>query len=291
LLKKSITISTGDIPMKGFIFLVLFSIPISVYAATDATSIFEARIDYDLLPVPQLSIYGQNLCSSKRQDGLAIVLGGTALADVHCQMIGSLDNPVDLVTASLLHNPLPGDYWLEAIVYSGNTGIAVRFFMTLGATGPQGIQGVKGDQGIQGITGDQGTQGLTGDQGIQGLTGDQGIQGITGIQGSPGLTGDQGIQGLTGDQGNPGVKGDQGLRGNTGNIGPAGIMGMQGDKGEPGDSGIALLAATSCAEDEYLAGFQANGELLCRTLLVASTSEPTPTVPTGDEPDPDFATA
>ena len=58
---------------------------------------------------------------------------------------------------------------------------------SVGATGPQGIQGPTGIQGIQGPTGPQGDTGV---QGIQGPTGSQGIQGPTGPQGIQGIQGD-----------------------------------------------------------------------------------------------------
>jgi hypothetical protein len=104
----------------------------------------------------------------------------------------------------------------------------------IGATGPQGIQGIKGDTGTQG------------NQGIQGDTGPQGTQGIQGIQGDTGPQGIQGDQGLTGDTGPQGIQGIQGL---TGNTGPQGIQGIQGNIGPIGvnwlgawDSGTAYIA-------------------------------------------------
>lgn len=77
---------------------------------------------------------------------------------------------------------------------------------SIGATGPQGSQGVAGPtgstgpQGIQGVigaTGDTGPQGPTGSAGATGATGAQGIQGVTGATGSTGATGAQGTSGIT----------------------------------------------------------------------------------------------
>jgi hypothetical protein len=75
----------------------------------------------------------------------------------------------------------------------------------LGATGPQGIQGLSGSAGPQGPQGSPGPAGSVGPQGPQGLPGPQGIQGVSGPvgpqgpQGSPGPAGSQGIQGVKGD--------------------------------------------------------------------------------------------
>jgi hypothetical protein len=71
--------------------------------------------------------------------------------------------PVSLITATGLgYTNFPNQHEVILVISS------------IGATGPQGLQGLTGDQGpqgLQGLTGDQGPQGL------QGLTGDQGPQG------------------------------------------------------------------------------------------------------------------
>ena len=96
--------------------------------------------------------------------------------------------PVDL---------LPGTYRLEVFIENTNNGNSVvttdgtvkptQFYgtldVTLGVTGPQGIQGLKGETGDTGLQGIQGPIGETGDTGLQGL---QGFVGNTGPQGLPG---------------------------------------------------------------------------------------------------------
>ncbi len=111
-----------------------------------------------------------------------------------------------------------------------------------GAKGIQGLQGLKGDtgsQGLQGLKGDQGPQGLIGLTGAKGNVGPQGIQGLTGLQGLKGDTGSQGLQGLKGDQGPQGLTGLTGSKGDTGSIGPQGIQGIKGDNGADGATGPA----------------------------------------------------
>ena len=100
----------------------------------------------------------------------------------------------------------------------------------LGATGPQGPQGVAGPQGLKGDTGAVGSQGIQGNVGATGAKGIQGLQGLkgdTGSQGLQGLKGDQGPQGLTGPAGggfnyymNCGVSGNAACK--VGAIGPGG---------------------------------------------------------------------
>ncbi|MFT7213168.1 MAG: hypothetical protein ACI9XK_003424 [Granulosicoccus sp.] len=244
--------------MKGLIVFILVFGATQTIADNNRPDISEARLTYDQREVPELSIYGSNLCSGKHHNELTIILGGIALADIQCQMLGSLDQPMDIITAPLSHDPIPGDYLTEVIVYSGGnsrhssdqSGRAIRFYLTVGATGPQGIQGIDGEKG---------------DQGIQGLTGAEGIVGPTGAQGP---------------------------RGDTGNQGQTGLTGPTGDQGSPGVSGISLLAALVCPEGDYLAGFQASGELLCRTLTDNGGNAPAPDpAPSGNEPDPDYAAA
>jgi len=86
-----------------------------------------------------------------------------------------------------------GTYALSLKVAAGS-GFRDPYFVTeayvtvgaAGPAGPQGIQGVPGPQGIQGIPGPEGIQGIPGPQGIQGVPGQQGIQGIPGPQGPAG---------------------------------------------------------------------------------------------------------
>ena len=105
----------------------------------------------------------------------------------------------------------------------------------LGATGPQGPQGVAGPQGLKGDTG------AVGSQGIQGNVGATGAKGIQGLQGLKGDTGSQGLQGLKGDQGPQGLIGLTGAKGNVGPQGIQGLTGLQGLKGDTGSQGLQGL--------------------------------------------------
>jgi len=70
--------------------------------------------------------------------------------------------------------------------------------LTIGAVGPQGIQGAQGlpgSQGAQGLTGPQGSQGAQGLPGPQGAQGAQGLRGQRGLQGPQGATGAKGATG------------------------------------------------------------------------------------------------
>jgi hypothetical protein len=107
--------------------------------------------------------------------------------------------------------------------------------LTVGPTGPQGIQGEQGIQGIQGEQGIQGPQGIQGEQGTDGGTGGGGNDGPTGPQGIPGPSGDQGIQGPQGDSGIQGIQGPQGDQG---------IQGIQGIQGPAGDNGLTPITPT-----------------------------------------------
>jgi hypothetical protein len=96
-----------------------------------------------------------------------------------------------------------------------------------------------------------------------------------------GAVGPQGESGLQGPQGLPGLQGPAGVPGQAGPQGLPGINGEAGATGPTGPSGQSLLAGMVCANNQYLAGFQASGELLCKTL-------PTIAGPTPDMVDPDF---
>lgn len=110
--------------------------------------------------------------------------------------------------------------------------------LTIGATGPQGSQGVTGAQGPQGYQGDLGSTGPTGPQGTQGVTGAQGTQGFQGELGETGPTGPQGVTGAQGALGSTGPTGPQGSVGSTGPTGPQGELGETGAEGGTGPQGV-----------------------------------------------------
>ena len=104
-----------------------------------------------------------------------------------------------VIQAALPNGVIPGSYSLQ--VFRSTGGRSAVFEVTLGAVGPDGIQGAQGPTGDTGATGPQGDQGATGDTGGTGGTGPQGDQGATGDTGATGPQGGQGIQGATGATG------------------------------------------------------------------------------------------
>ena len=140
-----------------------------------------------------------------------------------------------VIQAALPNGVIPGSYRLE--VFPSTGGLSAVFEVTLGAVGPDGIQGAQGPTGDTGATGPQGDQGATGDTGGTGATGPQGDQGATGD------TGDQGTQGV---EGPTGATGDQGIQG------PAGPVAAIG---------------TSCPSGEAVVGINANGTLACAPFV------------------------
>jgi hypothetical protein len=252
----------------------LFSL--QVVAASPVISIFEAHVSHDHA-IPEVVILGEHLCAKPHNQTLGVLLGTVPLTNVNCSLLGSLDQPLDVVTADITHNPPAGDYLLELEWSNGKSKKskkstksknAVEFMLTIGSVGPQGEQGMTGE------TGPQGEQGMTGETGIQG---EQGIAGETGIQGEQGIAGETGTQG---PQGISGQDGTDGAPGESGQSGPPGADGVEGPAGPDGASAIIDLAGLSCPENNYLAGFQFTGELLCRPLPSGL-----PATPLGIDPD------
>lgn len=112
-----------------------------------------------------------------------------------------------------------------------------------GIVGPEGPHGVQGDQGPSGA---QGPEGAVGPEGTEGPTGPAGLQGETGSQGPQGETGPQGL------------------------LGPLGPQGAEGPQGIPGS---LLLAGQRCSTNEYVVGFDSNGEIICGGLTGTLTTQ------------------
>jgi hypothetical protein len=117
--------------------------------------------------------------------------------DTPTVLLGDYLTPLTLVstTANEIVAELPsvpdGDYLLA--VYTGNGVIHYdEYDLTIGAVGPQGLQGDTGPTGPQGPQGLQGDTGPIGPQGPQGLQGDTGPTGPRGPRGPQGDTGPQG---------------------------------------------------------------------------------------------------
>ena len=112
---------------------------------------------------------------------------------------------------------------------------------TVGAPGPQGIQGPPGAQGPQG---ERGTQGLAGERGPQGLPGAAGPAGSSGPMGPVGPVGPQGAQGPAGPVGPQGV---QGAAGRVGATGPQGLPGPGLSVIDNADQFVGLVVETTDA--------------------------------------------
>lgn len=74
-----------------------------------------------------------------------------------------------------------------------------------------------------------------------------------------------GPQGPQGEQGPPGPQGPPGSPGEIGDMGIQGVAGPQGPEGLQGPPGPLGLEGLSCPEGYALAGFDADGNLICRT--------------------------
>jgi hypothetical protein len=162
---------------------------------------------------------------------------------------------------------------------------------TQGPAGPQGPAGAKGDagaagpQGAAGPTGPSGPAGPVGSTGPVGLAGPAGPTGPVGSTGPAGPIGPIGATGPAGPIGATGPAGPIGATGPAGAIGPAGPTGPQGAKGDPGAAGATgpqgpkgdtgdtgpqgiagnlALAGQMCPDGQWVAGFDATGNIVCK---------------------------
>lgn len=140
-----------------------------------------------------------------------------------------------------------------------------EFWVTLGAQGPSGPQGIAGPAGATGQQGLAGPPGPAGPQGVAGATGPAGLQGPPGTAGAMGLQGPAGSPGAAGKEGSIGPQGMPGKDGMDGPIGPAGPQGPPG----PGGGG------TSVPSLESLAGVSCNVGTLCQGVTVVRFDEAT----------------
>ena len=91
-----------------------------------------------------------------------------------------------------------------------------------------------------------------------GAVGPQGTHGEPGPVGPQGTAGQDGARGPQGPMGPPGHPGQQGVKGDTGPTGPV---------GPPGN---LTLAGQQCPSGKYVAGFDANGNIICRAITLPS---------------------
>ncbi len=195
-------------------------------------------IDIELLPTGPQGVKGdKGDTGATGADGLsayqiAVAYGfvGTEaewLESLHGDGVSNVDGGSDGLSAYQI-----------AVAY-GFVGTEAAWLESLkGATGPQGVPGVKGDTGT---TGPQGVPGVKGD------TGATGPQGVPGVKGDTGNTGPQGVPGVKGDTGAAGPQGVPGVKGDTGATGPQGVPGVKGDKGDTGATGANGLSAYQIA--------------------------------------------
>lgn len=124
-----------------------------------------------------------------------LALTGKSFTGVATVLIGPMASvsPVAQTDAFLVFNlpqALPDGTYALSLKVTG-TGVRDPYYVTE-AYVTVGAAGVQGPQGIQGVPGPQGMQGIPGPQGLQGVPGPQGLQGVPGPQGLPGATGPAG---------------------------------------------------------------------------------------------------
>ncbi len=174
-----------------------------------------------------------------RADGGMLHILGLNLSGARPQVtLGTLPLSVVSMTATQIDalvppTVVPGSYLLTVTLGKSKSGgddmkddgKSDEFWVTIGAAGPQGAQGLvgpAGPQGAQGLVGAAGSQGSAGPAGTQGSTGPGGPQGLPGPAGAAGTGGRDGATGPTGPAGSQGI------------AGPAGAQGPAGPAGSPG---------------------------------------------------------
>jgi hypothetical protein len=230
--------------------------------------------------------------------------GGTPLLTIGTQatpLVVTLATPTR-IEAMLPPGILPGTYLLTLTFgkemeknsdAAGPRGDA--FWVTLGAQGPTGPQGVAGpagatgQQGLAGPVGATGPQGpagpigATGPQGPAGLAGATGSQGPAGSPGAPGKDGPMGPAGEPGKEGPIGPQGLPGMEGKEGPIGPQGVPGNDGKDGKDGSTGPAGPqgppgpggGGTSIPSLDSLAGASCNVGTVCQGVTAIQFDEAT----------------
>jgi hypothetical protein len=190
--------------------------------------------------------------------------GGTprlTLGNVATPLTVTLVTPTQ-IEAQLPAGIAPGSYLLTLTIdrkqnKSGDDEQARgdEFWVTLGATGPQGAVGPAGPNGAAGA---QGPVGASGAQGPAGATGAQGPAGATGAQGPAGVTGAQGPagpQGIPGPAGTNGAPGPQGAPGTAGTLTSVTVHAVRDH--QPGDlvGGLVEVVATCPAGTIFASGY------------------------------------
>lgn len=150
-------------------------------------------------------------------------------------------SPTQIIAMYAVSTTPAGTYLL--IVSKGPAAVhSDAFHLAFGAAGPKGD---KGEAGAPGVNGDKGD------------TGDVGATGAVGAAGPAGPTRATGERGPAGPAGVTGAAGPTGATGATGPQGPAGPAGPQGLAGN------LALGGKACPAGQFVAGFDAAGQLTC----------------------------
>ena len=216
-----------------FIFFMMTSVAESANRHLKITEVLEEPVGFLVITVEGLQPNGQ----------VEVTLGEHGSLIVEAMTLTSIEValPIDIA---------PGDYLLTVINKNSlsKKRKVVEYDLTIGEVGPVGPQGETGPAGPQG---ELGPAGPTGPQGEAGLVGPQGPSGPAGPQGAAGPIGAQGEQGPAGSQGPAGPSGPQGAQG------PVGPLGIPGN---------LALAGQVCPAGQFVGGFDANGNITCRTI-------------------------
>ena len=181
---------------SGWLAVVLALLSYAPLAAAVTQPVIVSSVVTGAAPAQQLTLTGKNFT------GVATVLIGP---------MASVPPSAQTDTQLVFNLPqaLPDGTYALSLKVGGGNGPRDPYYVTE-AYVTVGAAGVPGPQGIQGVPGPQGIQGVPGPQGIQGVPGQQGIQGIPGVAGAQGPKGDTGPQGAKGDTGAQGPQGPAG---------------------------------------------------------------------------------
>jgi len=193
------------------------------YYSHHKPEITSVRVDF---LTNEINITGHNL-TGRRVPGVELLDSGVPLS------VCNTCYDENYIVASFVGVIEDGDYKLEISRGRHSRHKNISYDLTIGAVGPEGVQGEVGPQGIKGDTGAQGSKGDKGDTGAQGPIGDKGD------------TGAQGPRGLVGAQGPKGDKGDTGAQGPRGLTGPRGDSGLAGYQRRSRDSACPALNTCS----------------------------------------------
>jgi len=226
------SITLGDLAKYfSIVFLLSISISLNAMAAPPGghLNITEVLVDFD---AKTITIMGEDLDFGGELD---VTLGDMG------SLIVTTETPTLIVVDFPLEGLLDGDYLLTVSRGNGQSQND-EYDLTIGAVGPEGLQGVdgaQGQQGIQGPAGADGAAGADGEDGAAGADGEDGAAGADGEDGAAGADGEDGAAGADGEDGAAGTDGEDGAVGSIGKIGLQGSQGVPGIEGPQGPEGLA----------------------------------------------------